>query len=342
MLYYQGIEDVIFSRHEITSKEPDELIIISGFLGPKPVERLKELPFKVTVIAGMYRNGMDMRLYNALLKAQNENKNLTLYYTNIEIHSKIYIWKNKGEVLSALIGSANFSSNGIRTDFRESLADATRDTHISLDNYYNFIINNSSTEAKTYTTQKKIDYTHVDTTFKNYNPDFSNTINIPLFNSKTQEVPPRSGLNWGFSKGHVALGDAYIRIPKEALVGNEHLIPPFDPDFETKKGKKKRNSDPIEIIWDDGYTMSASLEAWQLYQGKKYPKQLTSFSSKQPFLNGEKISKKSILGRYLRNRLGVSLEHLITFEDLENYGRTDIALTLIEPGIYYLDFSITN
>ena len=35
MLYISGLEDVIFSKHEILADEPDELIIISGFLCPK-------------------------------------------------------------------------------------------------------------------------------------------------------------------------------------------------------------------------------------------------------------------------------------------------------------------
>ena len=54
MLYYEGLEEFIFSKHEILSEAPDELIIISGFLGPAPVNRLKELSdMKVTVVGGM-------------------------------------------------------------------------------------------------------------------------------------------------------------------------------------------------------------------------------------------------------------------------------------------------
>jgi hypothetical protein len=32
LLYYTGLEDIIFSKHELLSEEPDELIIISGYL----------------------------------------------------------------------------------------------------------------------------------------------------------------------------------------------------------------------------------------------------------------------------------------------------------------------
>ena len=65
--------------------------------------------------------------------AKQNNSNLIIKYSSQEIHSKIYIWRSKGKTLTALIGSANFSSNGLRTDYRESLADATRDTFNPLD-----------------------------------------------------------------------------------------------------------------------------------------------------------------------------------------------------------------
>ena len=68
MLYISGLEDVIFSKHEILADEPDELIIISGFLGPAPVQRLSEFDnIKITVIGGMYRSGIDARLWDSLL-----------------------------------------------------------------------------------------------------------------------------------------------------------------------------------------------------------------------------------------------------------------------------------
>lgn len=43
MLYYTGLEEIVFSKHELLPEEPDELIIISGYLGPGPVKRLSEL-----------------------------------------------------------------------------------------------------------------------------------------------------------------------------------------------------------------------------------------------------------------------------------------------------------
>ena len=347
MLYYTGIEEVIFSKHEILPEEPDELIIISGYLGPAPIKRLSELKnMQITVIGGMYPSGIDARLLDSLEQIKKSNNSLTIKFAEQEIHSKIYIWKNKGKILSALIGSANFSSNGLRTDYRESLADATRDTFSPLELYSQFILKHSS-ETPTISAKQEIinlKTITVNETIDSYNKKHS--FDIPLYNlsKRSKQVPLSSGLNWGrarlTSNAHVAAGDAYIRLPKEILNNNQSLLNPFNPDFTTPDGKRKRNSDPIELIWDDGFVMEASLEGVQEFKGKKYPKQLASFSSKQPILDGQRISKKSILGRYLRNRLNVDIDEAITMETLENYGRDTITLSLIEEGLYYADFSV--
>lgn len=117
------------------------------------------------------------------------------------------------------------------------------------------------------------------------------------------------------------------------------LIKPFDGSYVSTT-LRRRNSDSIELIWDDGFIMEASLEGIQTYQNRNYPKQLASYKAQTPYLNGNRISSKSILGRYLRNRLGIGLTDLITMETLENYGRATITLSLIEEGVYYADFSI--
>lgn len=342
MLYYTGLEEIIFSKHELLPEEPDELRIISGYLGPTPVARLNDLPkMKITIIGGMYPNGIDARLLHSLDKIKTTNPALSIMYSKREIHSKIYIWLKKGTILAALIGSANFSSSGLRNDYRESLADATRDTFNPLLLYYQFVLEASSETPVLNQKQKTISFEKSDVSLEHtMNKKYS--YDIPLYSEVRgkKEIPAASGLNWGLSKGHVALGDAYIRLPKEILKKNQLLIKPIDPAFKTPNGKKKRNSDPIELIWDDGTIMEASLEGEQKYNGLEYPKQLASFSSKTPFFNGEKISVKSILGRYLHKRLDVPLTDAITMDVLEKYGRDTLTLSLIDEGIYYADFSV--
>lgn len=348
MLYYEGLEEVIFSKHEILSEAPDELIIISGFLGPAPVNRLKELSdMKVTVVGGMYPNGIDARLLDALEKSNKDNQNLKLVFSSQEIHSKIYIWKKDGKTLGALIGSANFSSNGLRTDYRETLADATRDTFTPLDSYFQSILKNSTDRPKLKKDQAIVDFSSIQTNDNIVEiSDNARAVEISLLDPRHDEVPSSSGLNWGCARltsdSHVAQGDAYIRIPKSIIKDNPDFIKPFDSEYETPKGKRKRNSDPIELIWDDGVVMEASLEGVQKHNEQSYPKQLASYSPKTPYLNGQRISKKSILGRYLRNRLNVGVDEIITKQILEEYGRTSITLSLVGEGVYFADFSVDN
>ena len=88
----------------------------------------------------------------------------------------------------------------------------------------------------------------------------------------------------------------------------------------------------MELIWDDGEKMVGLLEGQQTktIDGLVYPKQLSSRPS------------KSILGKYLRRRIGVDVKHTITKADLKRYGRTSIDISLIGEGIYYLDFSVNK
>lgn len=338
MLYYKDLEEIIFAHHEILSEEPDELIIISGYLGPSPVTRLNELDFKVTVIGGMYTGGINTKLWESLSHIKENNPKLEIMFASEEIHAKAYVWKKNNKVLSALIGSANFSSNGLRSDYREILADASRDTFNALLDYYKYIKENSITQPSIKEGAEREDI-NFDSGEEINKTDLKYSCTLPLYSLRNNKVHEKGGLNWEFSSGHVAVGDGYIALPKNIIKENPKLFKPYDQNYQSSRGRN-RNSDPVEIIWDDGYVMPASFEGVNTINGMTYPKQITSYSAKIPRLNGKRISKKSILGRYLRNRLGVSVNHLITMEDLENYGRNNITLSLIEEGVYYADFSV--
>ena len=93
-----------------------------------------------------------------------------------------------------------------------------------------------------------------------------------------------------------------------------------------------RHNDNIEILWDDGTSMTGLLEGSvpKNINGKRefYPKQISSTPS------------KADLGKYLRKRMGIKEGHRITYEDLQAYGRTTIDVSLQGDGIYYFDFSV--
>ena len=66
MLFYRNLDNIIFHRNELF--RCDELVVLSGYVGPHPVHMLKTLPLKTTVIYGMYGSeGIQRSLHSALI-----------------------------------------------------------------------------------------------------------------------------------------------------------------------------------------------------------------------------------------------------------------------------------
>ncbi|WP_418302146.1 hypothetical protein [Lysinibacillus fusiformis] len=138
---------------------------------------------------------------------------------------------------------------------------------------------------------------------------------VYLYSIRENEVQRQAGLNWGFSNGNVCTADAYIALNKDFFRQNPNFLPP--------------RSSTITVLWDDCTRMTCLLEGSQEVNGLEYPKQLSTYND------------KSVLGVYLRTRLGVSNTHLITRNDLRNYGREDIDIYYDERNdIYHFDFSV--
>jgi len=323
VLFNKNIEEIIFQRHQI--HQVDELIILSGYVGPNPISRLKDLPFNSKVIYGMYGDrGIQETLHNALISLQREISNIDIFYSKTPIHSKCYVWKNSNSINHALIGSANFSTNGLSTPYREILAETTIDTFHPLNDYINRVMRNSviCTDIELSITRPRISET-------TSNEQVSTEFCKMSFLDRHGNVASASGLNWGQGKGHVAPNDAYIAIKKDYIRLYPKLFPPKQ-DFTTVTGvggRQSRHNDIVEIIWDDGMIMDGLLEGNQDENGVKYPKQISSFP------------RKSLIGEYLRNRLGVQSGQRVIINDLNKYGRSDIDVSLLEEGVYKFDFS---
>lgn len=317
MLYTENLEELIFHRHEILNA--DEFIALSGYLGPKPVERLRELPFNSRVIYGMYgAEGIKAGLHNSLTEIQNNVGNLNIYYSQLPVHSKCYAWRRRGEIIHALIGSANFSVNGLTTPYREVLAETTFDTFAPLNTYINHVLNNSISCLEVGTIKIIESNLRLD------------VCRISLLDNNG-EVQDSSGLNWGQSpRSHTNLNDACIVIRVPHIKNYPNLfqpkqLNPLIPDF---RGRNRRQNDAIEIIWDEGLIMEGLLEGTQPINGLIYPKQLSSFPS------------KATMGEYIRNRIRVPLGQPVRRHHLERYGRTHIDVSLVGEGVYQFDFSV--
>ena len=329
MLFYQDLEEIIFNRHQII--DADELVVLSGYVGPNPVKRLEDLPLKALVIYGMYgSDGIGERLNNSLVNLDDSLTNTHIIYSTIPIHSKCYIWKKDNVIKHALIGSANFSTNGLNTPFREVLAETTSDTYFVLNQYLNNILENcidchDATTRKRFSSGKELIIQEEDKEI--LDPDYCK---MTLLDPKTGDTPNASGINWGQSgRAHTKRDDAYIAIRAKHIKNYPLLFPTKQkfPNRDDKRGRR-RDNDSIEIIWDDGTTMEGLLEGTMQIGGKNYPKQISSFPN------------KNTLGQYIRKRLGVPDEGKISKKDLEKYGRDYITVSLQGEGIYYFDFSV--
>lgn len=343
MLFYNNLDQIIFNRHNII--ECDELYIISGYLGPHPVTQLKELPIKSKVVYGMYgEQGISRTLHNTLVDIHSKYTNVDIFYSTIPVHAKCYIWRNKGEVRSALVGSANFSTSGLTTPYKEILAETTIDTFHPLNTYIKYIEQNLLSCMNTIISNNQKTIIHMNDEVE---PDLSqnkeklslwrDVCPTPLYilNNGIKEVPKNSGLNWGMAKlngAHVNIDDAYIKISSDMIYKYPKLFPAKQ-IMPTKNVVRKghRHNDCIEIIWDDGTNMIGLLEG-------SIPKKINGISLLFP----KQIStspSKSLLGKYIRARIGIDSGTMITMQHLQNYGRDTIDISLLGDGIYYFDFS---
>jgi len=323
MLFNKNLEEMIFNRHHTVLS--DELIVLSGYLGPNPVARLAQLPINSTVIYGMYGDkGIQNRLHDALINTQINTPHVNIYYSTVPIHSKCYIWKNKNIIQHALIGSANFSTNGLCTPYRETLAETTLDTFQPLHEYVDRVMENSILCTDIQLTQRSQQI------ITSVNTQVSTQFCRMSLLGRGDIVHEASGLNWGQGRGHVAPNDAYIAIKKDYIRQYPSLFPPKQ-NFTTMTdigGRQNRHNDIVDIIWDDGFIMDGLFEGSQDENGLTFPKQISSFP------------RKSIMGEYIRSRLGIPLGQAVRIEDLQRYGRTTIDISLQEESVYFFDFSV--
>ena len=335
MLYYTDLEKIVLDIP--TDVSTDAFAIISGYVGIEPIRQLKELPADVraTVIYGMYgSDNISAPLHDALVKIQGELPNVEILYSTIPVHSKIYFWRKGEDIKKGLIGSANFSVSGLRNDYREVLSDIDENSFGDFKAYYDYVRERCIPCTDNSIKVRKV--SKVARTTVQQQPLIAHGICRASFLNNKGKVPQKSGLNWGCSGAHVSKGDAYIRITMDYVRTFPKMFPPkkYVDGIENinSTGRKNRENDEVELIWDDGTVMIGLLEGqnYNKIDGMVYPKQLSS------------APQKSVLGTYLRKRIGVSLDHVITKSDLKKYGRTHIDISLISEGIYYMDFSVNK
>lgn len=333
------------------SSSSDEIIIISGYYSPNILADVALLGITTTFYYGMYDNDGITPVQHAKLGTletlfPNFTANIVYSY---HVHTKCYIFKKARLVTHILVGSANASTNGLESgrnsemlvdvldpvDQADILTFANEVDAASV--HYNDPLIVPTVRAKS---SSRFILTPRGRIYSG-NPFVDN---IPLYDynkAGKKEVLTSSGLNWGLQGGHVSkkslYAEAYIPIKAYDIDTYPLIVPPLGIVGSGTGRKRTRRLGPVTVTWDDGTVMQ------MLFQGngptrptpakrvsgapfREYPKQLTTNEG------------GTVLGEYLRRRLGVGGRSLITYRDLSRYGRDYITLTLISTGNYEADF----
>lgn len=316
MIHTNNLQELIFNH---SPENLDELVIVSGYVGMGPVQMIAKKEHAVKIVYGMMpSDGVSDVLHKSLKHLDETSTNAQIFYKKTKpVHSKCYAWRKDGKIISALIGSANFSNNGLNSPFKEILTTVDEKDFTDLNNYLNEVMADSERCAGAVVTGriKKHKLVAVETRIP-IPAAISTTLRFSLLTAQGK-IPSGSGINWGHGDSHTHRNDAYIRIPKDVIK--------FHPGFFNSKAEGEKV--PLDILWDDGEVMQGLAEGNQEFEGQVYPKQLSSFP------------EKKIMGSYLRRRMGIASESEVTAADFRNYGRDYIDITFTGPNSYYLDFS---
>lgn len=310
MFHYKNLYNLFFESYPNSATD---FLALSGFIGIDPIKGLKELPFNSKVIYGLFKENRRAALHKQLISYHSEKNQI--FYPNLACHSKCYLWLRDGTPIKGLIGSANFSSNGLQNDYRESLLEVDQNQLFLIKGYIDVILNSSKicTEIEL----------EEDTPQEDYDKEICNMV---LYDPRTGETQISHGLNWGLAPtSNVRPDDACIPIRVPHIRRYPKLFAPAQPNPEKNDDYQK---EIIEIVFDDDVNLKGRLEGTQPVDGEKFPKQIASYPHKDE------------LGKYFRKRLNLESGQRITRNILQEYGRDTVDVSLLEEGVYFIDFSV--
>lgn len=327
MIYFDHLEKLILNRH--TYNLADEIIILSGWTGPSPIEKLSKLPIPSTVMHGIKGNiSKDLSKYQAITNSTHTD----VWVKNDYNHSKIYCWLKNKKPVDILSGSANFSTAGLNSAFKgETLFEVQKSDWGITHNYLMTALQDctiSTSYIPKISTKQKLPLTSTSNQLDrvlSFNPPKAE---ICVGTGKNRKMALASGWNWGHGKGNNARDVAEQRIRLDLIKAIPSLFPNNGIHVNHGLGQGHRNRKPnAEILFDDGFVMDAIFTQSARSQGQVFYKAFESYP------------KNNVYGRYVRKRLGLSRYALITDSDIQKRGKDTITLELLSPGVYFCDFS---
>jgi hypothetical protein len=331
MIFTKNLENEILKRH--IKNSASDLIILGGFIGPSPVEKISKEEINTKIIYGCKAAPDKEEFHKKYLDISN-NSDAEIFYKKTYNHSKIYCWHNNGVIKEIIAGSANFSTSGLNNDDQEILFLVNPSDFNEIYKYLEVALKDSVSCLKFSFTKKSLK--RPKSVKDNYDKILSTkppSARISFRDNKGQLSQINTGA-YKASGSHVPIDDCVISL-KSALVDE---IPQLFPNNginvmigkgQGKEGKKKQPN--AEFLWDDGEVMEMSFE-------QKGPKRTGGYIYK----GLRSFKPNAQLGKYLRKRIGISSGEHFTDINLKHYGRDHFDLTLLEEGIYYADFSVEN
>lgn len=300
-------------------KGADELYISTGYATPNMVLYfISCIPdgytIKLHLIVGMTQNnGISLSVHEGFkdLIANLPSKKISQFecsyvYKNTPVGANMYIWKKQDIPFLAFGGSANFTQSSFYLGKREIMFEINADESIQ---YYNSFIPDTIYAKHCEIEEHIIIYsTHP---ILDAEDDIKNALessDLPRVKlsllTKNGETGTASGVNWGQRKGREP-NQAYIHVSSK--VKKTGFFPPPDTVFTALTDDRKCLLLRIEQQGDKAITTP---------------------------------SNNSLLGEYIRNRIGLSNGQYVWRKDLENYGRTDVTFYKLDENQYFMDFGV--
>lgn len=299
----------------------NRLLIVSGYatatMASRHVKDILDIKpdMRISLIVGMCpSDGMNLSVHEGFLNLV-ENPSAVKFeckyvFEAPAVHSKVYVWCQDDQPISAFMGSANYTQPGFLFAGRmESMNQCDPSQALS---YYDSIephtIFCDHGEVEDYIIFRKSEGLRSAGIAENCQGDadgLTNKVTLSLL-QKGGDVAPKSGLNWGQRPGREP-NQAYIPLP--ANVARSGFFP--------------LNKTHFMVMTDDHKCLILRVE-------QQNDKALAT-----PLNN-------ALLGEYFRNRLGLANGQFVRKDDLLNYGRTDIDFYKVDEETFYMDFSVPS
>lgn len=300
----------------------NKLVIVSGYasnnMASWHIKKISEqallFPVSIELVVGMCpSDGIDIDIHEGFknLVASNNGQFSSLscmyIFSGYSVHSKIYIWLKDGTPFIAFTGSANYTQAGFGSKRREYMVpcDPTLayQYYLALDKD-SIYCNHAEIEEHIRLT-KNVAIKELEDGDQDNSPQLAKETLSLLTNRG--DVGFGSGINWGIRKNGTKRNrnQAYISLPRHV----------------SRTGFFPLDKQHFTVITDDHKQLILRVE-------QEGDKAITT-----PMNN-------SLLGEYLRCRIGVSNGAFITKDDLIKYGRTDVTFYKIDEEQFYMDFSV--